>query len=58
MAKYVTFKVKVFDLKKDALAWAKKIKKSNAGGGTFKIETNYQSKVDRWEAVVLRKQDG
>lgn len=54
MANYTEFKTKEFDLKKDARAWAEKIKKQNVGQ-KMKIETNYIASTGRWEAVVLRK---
>lgn len=57
MASYQKFKTKVFDLKKDARAWAEKIKKANKGSGsTMKIETNYLTDTAKWEAIVLIKQ--
>lgn len=57
MAKYIEFKTKKFKLKKDARAWAEKIKKDNAGSGsTMKIETNYINATEEWEGIVLRKE--
>lgn len=57
MASYQKFKTKVFDLKKDARAWAEKIKKANKGSGqTMKIETNYLADTAKWEAIIMVKQ--
>ena len=56
MAKYQDFKRKTFDIQKDAIAWAKKIKKDNKGSGnTMKIETNYIPSTNKWEGVVLMR---
>jgi len=56
MARYQEYKTKTFDLKKDARAWAEKIKKANKGSGqTMKIETNYLTDQAKWEAIVLVK---
>lgn len=56
MAKYTDFKKRRFPLKKEARAWAVKIKKEwSTAGQILKIETNYISSTGEWEGVVLRK---
>ena len=57
MTSYQTFKRKTFDYEKDALAWAKKIKKQNTGR-VMKIDTNYLQDSGKWEGLVLVKNDG
>ncbi len=56
MAQYQQFKRKTFDLEKDAITWAKKIKKQNAGR-PMKIDTNYLESTGKWEGVVLVKME-
>lgn len=57
MAKYVEYKTKKFQLKKDATDWAKKQKSSFKGVKTMKIETNYNANEPMpWEAIVLMKE--
>lgn len=57
MAKYVEYKTKKFQLKKDATEWAKKQKASFKGVKVMKIETNYNANDPMpWEAVVLMKE--
>lgn len=56
MAKYQQFKKKTFDLEKDAIAWAKKVKKQNPGR-PMKIDTNYLADSGKWEGLVLVKMD-
>lgn len=55
MAKYVKFKSKSFRLKKEAVEWTKKTKKSSPGMG-LKIETNYNAgEPFPWEGIILKK---
>lgn len=58
MAKYIEYKTKKFQLKKDATDWAKKQKAAFKGAATMKIETNFNSNEPMpWQAIVLMKDD-
>lgn len=54
---YIPYKTKKFKLRKEAMTWAKKIKKDYAGAKVMKIETNYNNgEPFPYEGVVLMKE--
>ena len=53
--KYNKFKDKKFKLKKDAEAWAKEQKSKINAVSKIRIEVNYLTKEDKYEAILLRR---
>ncbi len=56
MAQYTEYKKRRFVLERDAIKWAKGIKKElSLMGNKAKIETNFISSINQWEAVVYKR---
>ncbi len=53
---YTEYKKRRFVLEKDAIKWAKDVKKDlTSAGFKAKIETDFISATNQWEAKVYRK---
>lgn len=56
--KYTLVKDRVFRLEKEARAWASEQKKKlGAAGKKYKIDINYLSDTEQWEAELFMKLD-